>query len=140
MLKASKTKTMALHSSAAGAHNGLPGFGRAGDAGQLVGSHGPFDVADAYQWVLYLNPEVHTNEYKLVRNAGLEGLIMIQDVRAATGPKPTWLSVLPALVDTRARLAYRGATCIKKMVSIELPPEHAKRLSRMASRRTKWGE
>jgi hypothetical protein len=91
------------------------------------------DPSEAYKWILYLNPEVHTQEYKLVMNASLDTFILVQDVRQ--GPKlPHWLSVLPALVDTKERLAYRGPTCMSKLVSIELPPEHLKRLKR----RSKW--
>lgn len=90
----------------------------------------------AYAWVLYLNPEEHTNEYKLVKNANLESLILLQDVRLAKEHLPSWLSVLPALVDTRQMLAFRGPSCLQKMISIELPPEHLKRLQKQY--KTKW--
>jgi hypothetical protein len=88
------------------------------------------DPTEAYAWILYLNPDEHINEYKLVKNANLESFILLQDVRNATGPKPSWLSTLPALVSTRERKAYRGSSCLKKLVSIELPPEHLKKLNK----------
>jgi hypothetical protein len=93
------------------------------------------DPAEAYEWILYLNPDEHVNEYKLVKNARLESFILLQDVRHATGPKPSWLSVLPALVSTKERKAYRGPSCLKKLVSIDLPPEHLRKLK---SRREFW--
>lgn len=93
------------------------------------------DISDAYAWILYLNPDEHVNEYKLVKNASLETFILLQDVRKAKGPKPAWLSSLPALVNTRERKAYRGASCLKRLVTIELPPEHLRKLK---SRRDIW--
>ena len=83
-----------------------------------------------YPWILYLNPELHVNEYKLVKNANLESFILIQDVRKSDSSLPDWLSVLPALVDTKAMVAYRSESCIKKLVGLELPPEHLKRLAK----------
>jgi hypothetical protein len=85
--------------------------------------------SDAYLWILYLDPTVHTQEYKLIVNASLDSYVLIQDIRNAPSLEP-WMSVLPALVDTRKKLAYRGPTCLKKLVSIDLPPEHAKRLAK----------
>jgi len=89
------------------------------------------DQALAHPWILYLNPEVHVNEFKLVKNAGLESFILLQDMRKwPGGQKPDWLEVMPVLLDTTRRLAHRGQSCISKLVSIELPPEHAKRLNK----------
>jgi hypothetical protein len=93
-------------------------------------AHIQMSVEDAYAWILYVDPQVHVNEYRLVRNAGLEDFIYIQDVKLCKGPRPQWLQVLPAIVDTAARLAYRGPTCLKKLLAIDLPPEHLKRLKR----------
>jgi hypothetical protein len=87
------------------------------------------DISSAYSWVLYLDKNVHIDEYKLVKNANLESFIFIQDVKQLKS-RPAWLSTLPALVDTQQKLAYRGPTCIKRLVSIELPPEHLKRLAK----------
>jgi len=95
------------------------------------------DPAEAYAWILYLNPDDHINEYKIVKNASLESFILLQDVRNAIGPKPSWLSVLPALVSTKDRLAYRGPSCLKKLVSIDLPPEHLRKLK---GRREFWNQ
>ena len=96
---------------------------------------------------------MHHDEYALVKNAGLDGFILVLDVRDAprdgrtsgatgapgihTGPNglPMWLQTLPALVDTRQRLAYRGPSCLKKLVTIEIPPEHSRRLQRLTERR-----
>lgn len=89
-----------------------------------------FDVSDAYPWILYLDPSVHTDEASLVTNAGLEPYVHLQDVRKATGARPAWMSVLPALVDTKRRKAYRGPTCLHKLVSIELPREYLRRLNK----------
>jgi hypothetical protein len=86
------------------------------------------DPAEAYAWILYLNPDEHVNEYKLVKNASLESFILLQDVRNAKGPKPAWLSVLPTLVSTKERKAFRGPSCLKRLVSIDLPPEHLRKL------------
>jgi len=91
----------------------------------------------AYPWVLYLNPEIHINEYKIVKNANLESLISLQDSRqCATEDIPPWLSVLPVLVDTKKMVAYRGTSCLQKLVSIDLPPEHLKRIARQY--KIKW--
>lgn len=83
--------------------------------------------SEAYPWILYLDPLVHTEEYHLVKNAGLD-FILVQDIRLSKGTRPPWLHVLPALVDTNDRLAYRGVSCLKKLLQIDLPPEHARRL------------
>lgn len=88
------------------------------------------DITDAYAWILYLNPEEHVNEYKIVKNANLESFILLQDIRNAKGPKPSWLSTLPALVNTRERKAYRGPSCLKRLVAIELPPELMRKLKK----------
>jgi hypothetical protein len=100
----------------------------------------PFDVADAYKWVLYVNANVHENEVRIVKNADLENFILIQDVRHAREELPDWLGPLPVLVDTHARLAYRGRSCFTKLVGLELPPEHLRRLSKAVARRNKWHE
>jgi len=98
-----------------------------------------YDVSDAYNWILYLNPEIHIDEYKLVRNAGLDNYILIQDIRKAPkGALPHWLSELPVLLDTHKKIVYRNSSCIQKMVSIELPPEHLRKLSKLANRRFAW--
>ena len=86
--------------------------------------------SDAYAFILYVDPLVHVDEFRLVKNAGLSDFIFVQDITIAKGPRPPWLQVLPALVDTQARLAYRGPTCLKKLLAIDLPPEHARRLRR----------
>lgn len=99
-----------------------------------------FDVSDAYKWVLYVDPSVHENEVRVVRNANLENYILIQDVRRANVNLPTWLDVLPALVDTHNRVAYRGPTCFSKLVTVELPPEHVRRLAKAVARKNKWAE
>ena len=83
-----------------------------------------------YKWILYLNPDDHVNEYKLVKNAQLENYILLQDVRQTKMILPPWLSILPCLVNTKTRTAYRGPTCIKNLVTIDLPIEHQKRLHR----------
>ena len=88
-----------------------------------------YDISDAYKWILYLNPEVHEREYKIIKNAGLDSFILVQDIRKASNI-PDWLDVLPAIVSTKERVAWRGASCFKKLVSIELPSEHIKRLSK----------
>jgi hypothetical protein len=88
-----------------------------------------YDISDAYKWILYLNPEVHEREFRLVKNAGLDSFILVQDIRKASG-MPDWLSVLPAVVNTKERIAWRGVSCFQKLVSIELPSEHIKRLSK----------
>lgn len=97
---------------------------------------------NAYPWVLYLNPEIHINEYKVVKNANLESLISLQDARDCHGECKSqvapWLSVLPCLVDTRKMLAYRGTSALQKLVNIDLPPEHLKRISRQY--KIKWEE
>jgi hypothetical protein len=96
------------------------------------------DPSEAYPWILYLNPSMHHDEYALVKNAGLDGFILVLDVREApSGPHglPVWLHTLPALVDTRQRLAYRGASCLKKLVTIEIPAEHSRRLQKITERR-----
>jgi len=84
----------------------------------------------AYTWILYLDPLVHTEEYKLVKNAGIENLILLQDIKKANVALPSWTNVLPVLLHTASRKAYRGHSCLKKMISIELPAEHLKRLSK----------
>ena len=84
----------------------------------------------AYPYILYLNPQTHINEHKLVKNAQLENFILLQDVALAKENLPDWLSVLPALVNTKEMKAYRGPTCFKKLLEIDLPPEHLKRLLR----------
>jgi hypothetical protein len=97
--------------------------------------------SDAFLWILYLDPSVHTKEYTLVKNASLESFIHLQDIRDSVNvmpPRPEWLDVMPVLVDTRMRLAYRGHSCMDKLVSIELPPEHLKRLTKAAGRKLKW--
>jgi len=99
-----------------------------------------FDISEAYNWILYLNPEVHLDEYKLIKNASLDSYVLLQDIRASTGVKPQWLSVLPVLVDTKKMMGYRGSTCIQKLVSIELPPEIVKRLNKHSSRKLKWSD
>jgi hypothetical protein len=89
------------------------------------------DQALAHPWILYLNPDEHINEFKLVKNAALDSFILLQDIRNwPGGPKPEWLEVMPVLLDTSKRLAYRGLSCLPQLVSIELPPEHAKRLNK----------
>ena len=66
-----------------------------------------------------------------MKNAGLENFILLQDIKQwPGGTKPDWLSVMPVLVDTTRRLGHRGSSCLTKLVSIELPPEHAKRLNK----------
>lgn len=95
------------------------------------------DISSAYSWVLYLDQNIHLDEYKLVKNANLESFIFIQDIKKLA-TRPPWLSTLPALVDTQQRLAYRGPTCIKRLMSIELPPEHLKRLSKKT--KNTWSE
>lgn len=112
-------------------HNGHNGHNAA------LSVHGQ-DPADAYNWILYVDPTVHLKEFALVKNASLESFIHIQDIRQATSVRPDWLDTLPCLVDTKARMAYRGHSCMEKLVSIELPPEHMKRLAKATSRRTKW--
>lgn len=82
---------------------------------------------------MYLNPEIHTKEYRLVKNASLDSYILVQDIRLSKKSLPDWLSVLPALVNTKDRIAYRGESCLQKIVSIELPTEHLKRLSKKKS-------
>lgn len=95
--------------------------------------------ADVYAWILYYDSDIHIEEGKIVRNAALESFILLQDVRKATNVhRPAWLTVLPALVDTKAKMAYRGPSCLKKLVTIDLPPEHLKRIHRLAKRRDKW--
>jgi len=84
----------------------------------------------AYQWILYLDPNVHTEEYKLVKNAGIENFILLQDIKKANVVLPSWLNVLPVLLQTSTKRAYRGQSCLKKMTSIELPAEHLKRLNK----------
>lgn len=81
-----------------------------------------------YEWILYADPSVHTSEVRLVTNAGLESFIHVQDVRLAPGDLPSWMDVMPVLLNTESRLAHRGPSCIKKLVSIDLPPEHSRRL------------
>lgn len=95
------------------------------------------DPSEAYPWILYLNPSMHHDEYALVKNAGLDGFILVLDVRESPKALPIWLSVLPSLVDTRQRLAYRGPSCLKKLVSIEVPAEHSRRLQRLAQKRSR---
>ena len=97
--------------------------------------------SDAFLWILYLDPSVHTKEYSLIKNASLDSFVHLQDIRNSVNampPRPEWLDVMPVLVDVRGRLAYRGSSCMDKLVSIELPPEHLKRLTKAAGRRTKW--
>jgi hypothetical protein len=95
-------------------------------------------MEEAYQWILYLNPEESPDAFKLVKNAGLESFILLQDVRLANQQLPDWLSVLPALVNTHDRLAYRANACMEALFKIELPPEHMKRLAKMNARKNKW--
>lgn len=95
---------------------------------------------NAYPWVLYLNPEIHLNEYKLVKNANLESFICLQDIRQCKSEclanMPPWLSVLPALVDTKKMIAFRGSSALQKLVHIDLPPEHLKRITKQY--KIKW--
>ena len=84
----------------------------------------------AYPYILYLSAKTHVNEYKLVKNAQLEHFILLQDVANGPAQLPPWLDVLPTLVDTKTMMAYRGHSCFEKMMQIDLPPEHLKRLSR----------
>lgn len=124
-----------------GAHNGAHGSAHGLAHGHNVSVHGSVhgqEPADAYNWILYVDPTVHLKEFALVKNASLESFIHIQDIRQATTVRPDWLDTLPCLVDTKARMAYRGHSCMEKLVSIELPPEHMKRLTKATSRRTKW--
>jgi len=95
------------------------------------------DISDAYPFVLYLNPSEHVHEYKLVRNASLDNYICVQDIRHMPShiQKPQWFTNFPILVETRTRKAYRGPSCFKKMISIELPPEHVKRLAKRTKKR-----
>lgn len=82
-----------------------------------------------------MNPDVHTSEYRLVKNAALDSFILIQDTRSAPS-LPAWLGVLPALLDTKTMMAYRAESCLKKLISIDLPIEHTKRLSKV--KRHSW--
>lgn len=96
-----------------------------------------YDISDAYAWILYLNPEVHVAEARSV--ARLDTYILVQDVRLCPGGLknlPSWMSVLPVLVDTKHRMAYRGASCMSKLATIELPPELVKKASK--ARRNNW--
>jgi hypothetical protein len=97
-----------------------------------------FDVSDSYRWILYYDPETHTQEAKLVHNALLDSFILVQDIKQAPSNRPAWLSNFPVLVDTKRRVAYRGQTCFKQLVSIELPPEHARRLQQAQRRKQKF--
>jgi hypothetical protein len=54
---------------------------------------------------------------------------LIQDTRLAPA-LPSWLSVLPAIVNTKQKTAWRGQSCLKKILTIELPTEHLKRLGK----------
>jgi hypothetical protein len=88
-----------------------------------------YDISDAYKWILYLNPSIHEKEYRLVKNASLDSFILVQDVRRAPA-LPSWLGVLPAIVNTKQKTAWRGESCLKKILSIDLPTEHLKRLGK----------
>ena len=82
-----------------------------------------YDIADAYPWVLYALPEKHVKEISIVKHANLDNYILIQNMNKCT-TKPAWLNVLPVLVDTRNKLAYRGQTCYSQLIKIEIPPEY----------------
>ncbi len=107
--------------------------------GHLITQNLIDDPAEAWPYVLYVDPDVHHDEWRLVRNAGLDSFLNVQDIRKLRrGPQakalPQWLSVLPALVDTKTKMAYRGSECMPKLVSVPLPPEHLKRLSKLTKR------
>jgi hypothetical protein len=81
------------------------------------------DIADAYPWVLYVNPAVHFRETQLIKEAQIQNLVLVQDMRKC----PTvhsWMNVLPILVDTQKKLAYRGSSCFQQLVKIEIPIEY----------------
>jgi hypothetical protein len=102
-----------------------------------------FDISDAYKWILYVNPEVHQDEYKLVRNASLDNFILLQDLRHAplgTLQKHPWLESAPCLYNTHQKIAYCGASCLQKLINIELPPEHLKKLNKLASKKQTWNQ
>lgn len=67
-----------------------------------------------------------------MKNASLESFISIQDVHSAS-KMPEWLSVLPVLVDTSMNLAWRGPSCLSKLITIDLPIEHLRRLTKKKS-------
>jgi hypothetical protein len=87
------------------------------------------------RWIIYLDPTIHQNEFKLIKNANLDSLISIQDIRKSKLGLPSWMSVLPALVDTQTDMAWRGPSCLEKILSIELPKEHVMRLKRRGNKR-----
>jgi len=95
------------------------------------------DLVDSYRYFLYLDPTIHTQEDKLVRNAGLETFILVLDVRKSPQRLPEYLNTLPALVDKSKMLAFRGDSCMQHLVSIKLPPEHVKRLERNQAKKAK---
>jgi len=98
-----------------------------------------FKLEDAYEWILYLNPEVHKNEMQLVKSGRLDTFMLILDMtkKPSSIECPKWLDELPALVNTKTRLAYRGTHCIQTLVSIELPPELAKRLQKSSMKKVR---
>jgi hypothetical protein len=95
------------------------------------------DLVDAYKYFLYLDPSIHVQEDKLVRNAGLESFILVLDVRKSPEKLPEYLNKLPALLDKSKMLAYRGDTCMQHLVSIKLPPEHLKRLEKLQAKKAR---
>ena len=97
-----------------------------------------FELADVHPWILYLDPELHPMEWKVVHTGNLDTYILVLDVRKSPHRLPPWLSVLPALVDTRSRTAYRGASCMTKLATIELPPEYVRKLSKASKTQRRW--
>ena len=83
-----------------------------------------------YEWILYYDPRVHTKEVSLVKNAGLEQFICLQDITRGPTRLPSWLDTMPVLVNTSQKMAYRGSSCLDTLVNIELPPEFLKKLRR----------
>jgi hypothetical protein len=85
-----------------------------------------------YEWILYVDSTIHTREVSIVKNAGLETFICLQDIRKApsTTVLPSWLNTMPVLVNASKMLAYRGPSCMETLVNIELPPEFLKKMKR----------
>lgn len=92
-----------------------------------------FDISDAHPWILYLNPQLHAHESAVIQTAGLETYVLVQDIRHAPRDKPEWLTNLPILLDTKQRKAYRGSSCLQKLLTLKLPVEYSKRLQKKSA-------
>jgi len=92
---------------------------------------------DLYEWILYYDSTEQTKEPNLVKQTGLETFILLQDIQLAKQVLPDWITNLPVLLHTPSKTAYRGNACAQKLVNIELPQEHVRKLQKMSAKKQK---